>query len=735
MQTIASTPSLSSFASPENAIDFYETAIDRDEAIVSNYWQLGIAYLLAGREDDARAAWSIPISTADPDTIDDLNTQLIDALDGEALEQEEISELERSWLLRQHIQALAPNFAENIFQAIYLGYITDRLTPDLLIEWQVLDLVKTLSPGSIDDDLLDRVLESLMIIRMDLGLDLIESCLLLTGSKRLAIIDKLLAISQGLIDRLYLYDFVTALVEIFDRIHPDTLCVLRLLNYVYCKADNYPPGIAAAEKYYQLASSISDRLFGSFIAQRACFSAGDWEKTQVKSDIHARLLTEIIALNPVDLDRELDRHLILTSFFLPYLKDDPRQSRLLQNQVARIYQQNVRSSVTNIQAGSSRLTNQPRRLRIGYVAATFTNHSVGWLCRWLIHYHDRESFEIFLYCVNTSKENPFNHHWFRDKVDHTAYFGYDDREVTAQIRADEIDILIDLDSITFDRTCMVMAEKPAPVQVSWLGWDASGLPTIDYFIVDPYVLPDNAQEYYQEKLWRLPQTYLGVEGFEVGIPNISRQDLDIPADAVVYFSSQAGFKRHPDNIRCQMKIVAAVPNSYLLIKGKSDPTVVRNLFGRIAQEEGVRIDRLRFLPQVPTEYVHRANLEIADIVLDTFPYNGATTTLETLWMGIPMVTQVGQQFSARNSYTFMLNAGIEEGIAWNQEEYIEWGIKLGLDSKLRSEIRGKLRAGRQTAPVWNAKQFTLDMEQAYREMWAKYQTETQSNPSDRYNNN
>jgi predicted O-linked N-acetylglucosamine transferase (SPINDLY family) len=337
--------------------------------------------------------------------------------------------------------------------------------------------------------------------------------------------------------------------------------------------------------------------------------------------------------------------------------------------------------------------------------------------------------------VNTSEENNFNHHWFRDKVEHTAYFGYDDREVTAQIRTDEIDILIDLDSITFDRTCMVMAEKPAPVQVSWLGWDASGLPTIDYFIVDPYVLPDNAQDYYQEKLWRLPQTYLGVEGFEVGIPNISRQDLDIPADAVVYFSSQAGFKRHPDNIRSQMKIVAAVPNSYLLIKGKSDPTVVRNLFGRIAQEEGVSIDRLRFLPLAPTEYIHRANLEIADIVLDTFPYNGATTTLETLWMGIPMVTQVGQQFSARNSYTFMLNAGIEEGIAWSQDEYIEWGIKLGLDPKLRSEIREKLRAGRQTAPVWNAKQFTLDMEQAYREMWAKYQAETQSNSSDRYNNN
>jgi predicted O-linked N-acetylglucosamine transferase (SPINDLY family) len=196
--------------------------------------------------------------------------------------------------------------------------------------------------------------------------------------------------------------------------------------------------------------------------------------------------------------------------------------------------------------------------------------------------------------------------------------------------------------------------------------------------------------------------------------------LGIPNDAVVYFSSQGGYKRHPDNIRCQMRIIKGVPNSYFLIKGKSDPTIIRDFFGKIAEEEGVSLDRLRFLDSVPDEYTHRANLAIADIVLDTFPYNGATTTLETLWMGIPMVTQVGEQFAARNSYTFMLNAGIEEGIAWSDREYVEWGVKLGLDRELRSNVHNKLRSGRNTAPVWNAKQFTCDLEQAYQEMWSKH---------------
>jgi len=129
---------------------------------------------------------------------------------------------------------------------------------------------------------------------------------------------------------------------------------------------------------------------------------------------------------------------------------------------------------------------------------------------------------------------------------------------------------------------------------------------------------------------------------------------------------------------------------------------------------------LRFLPTVPSEAVHRANLGIADVVLDTYPYNGATTTLETLWMCIPLVTRVGEQFAARNSYTMMMNAGITEGIAWTDEEYVEWGVRLGKDAALRQQISWKLRQSRQTAPLWNAKQFTQEMEKAYEQMWSKY---------------
>jgi predicted O-linked N-acetylglucosamine transferase (SPINDLY family) len=271
-----------------------------------------------------------------------------------------------------------------------------------------------------------------------------------------------------------------------------------------------------------------------------------------------------------------------------------------------------------------------------------------------------------------------------------------------------------------DLTCEILAMKPAAIQATWLGWDACGLPAVDYFIADPYVLPESAQKYYQEKIWRLPQTYIAVDGFEVEVPTLRREDLNIPSNAVVYLSSQVGHKRHPDTARMQMKIIAEVPNSYFLIKGAGDENTLKTLFFQLAEEEGVERDRVQFLSPDPTEATHRANLGIADVVLDTYPYNGATTTLETLWMCIPLVTRVGEQFAARNSYTMMVNAGVTEGIAWTDEEYVEWGIRLGKDTALREKISGKLLQSRKTAPLWNGKQFALEMEKAYEQMWQMY---------------
>jgi predicted O-linked N-acetylglucosamine transferase (SPINDLY family) len=433
------------------------------------------------------------------------------------------------------------------------------------------------------------------------------------------------------------------------------------------------------------------------------------------------LLLKIIQVQPINLELSTIQFLIINTGYLLYLRDDLRENRWLQNQAAQLFQKNLQTNTPAAPELSFNREWEPSRpLRVGYIAHTLRNHSVGWLSRWFFQHHDRESFQTHIYLVNQSLENAFFQTWFGEKVDFVHSCDNDIPATAEKIREDQIDILVDLDSTTLDFTATVMALKPAPVQVTWLGWDASGLPTIDYFIADPYVLPDNAQEHYQEKIWRLPQTYIAVDGFEVDVPTLRRDQLEIPADAIIYLSAQTGFKRHPDTIRLQMQIIKEVPDSYFLIKGLSDEATVQRFFTQLAEEAGIAPERLRFLPIVSNEYVHRANLQIADIVLDTYPYNGATTTLETLWMGIPLVTRVGEQFAARNSYAFLMNVGVTEGIAWTDEEYVEWGVRLGKDVSLRQQVAWKLRASRQTSPLWNAKQFTHEMENAYKQMWEKH---------------
>jgi predicted O-linked N-acetylglucosamine transferase (SPINDLY family) len=731
MQTLISLPQpdedlLFSSINLERTVHHYETLIVQGDEQSDNYWYLGLAYLLQQQEVSAQATWFIPFEAASELEAIALTDQLSGILYRVASQEFAANNLDNAWLIRQHFWSLFPEQIENVLNLAILAEKLDLLTADLAIEWQIDELLNTVSIGEIEDCLLEQTIFAfLQKVQNDLGLKVIKSCLLLLGDGRNQLITKL-AITT--FDLSYHSDpglFSIELVEICQSLSPDDLDVCQALALLYSDWGLHTQSISTAKRYYQIASSPIDKLFGNYLVQRSSLAAGNWQDGIDRVNSHYDSLQAVVQSPPGNLTRQQTQHLITSSVFLPYAEDNPRKYRSVQNQIAAIYQANINSIVSsNIFKADSRKLSIDRKLgvlRIGYLASTLREHSVGWLSRWLFQYHDRQSFQIFNYCVNQNSHDQFNYEWFRNKVDVSYYFGNNSDQIAAQIKADEIDILIDLDSLTHDISCLVMSSKPAPVQVTWLGWDATGLPTVDYFIADPYVLPENAQEYYQEKIWRLPQTYLGVEGFEVGIPTLRREDLDLPADAIIYFSSQIGYKRHPDSMRCQMEIIKAVPNSYFLIKGKSDPVTIENFFGKLAAEVGISLDRLRFLDRDPDEYTHRANLAIADIVLDTFPYNGATTTLETLWMGIPMVTQVGEQFAARNSYTFMLNAGITEGIAWSEAEYVEWGIKLGLDRELRDKIAGKLRSGRSTAPVWNAKQFTLDLEQAYREMWAKYQ--------------
>jgi predicted O-linked N-acetylglucosamine transferase (SPINDLY family) len=716
----------------------YEKLITIEPAQVLHYWKLGLARLLLGEESEAQLTWMTVLSEASPDQAEEWVQSLIALLKLEAerlqsnLDEESKTNTQLAWTIRQHIREIVPSDLENLLHLLQLSIQLKLFEGKNLLDWEIISILESQSElKDLDLHWLLPVMEQTLEDWFEdpLVLQFAEVCLRRINNPQ-AIVELLFEKAQHLIELDTKRDsaLATCYLEYCLRYEPDHDGILRFLLKLYVDADRLLESIDIARRIYEASEGLTAQLIeGGVLINRLARTGAHWAETQALHAQQQRLTQQFIAEYQPQEGVILDSGLVCAPFFnTPYFEDAPAKSRPIQNQVVKIYQEDLHFQGQEHVESFKRRCSMPRKktdkIKIAYISSCLRQHSVGWLSRWLFHYHSHDRFEIYTYHIhNKHLPGGFADQWFVKNSDHSATFSGNPLGIAKHINeTDEIDILVDLDSITHFCTFSTMAFKPAPVQVAWLGFDAPGLPAIDYFIADPYVLPDDAQHYYTEKLWRLPQTYVAVDGFEIGAPTLRREHLDIPDDAIIYLTAQQGHKLHPETIKTQFQILKEVPNSYLLIKGRADNLLLKKTFDQVAETEGVACDRLRFLPGAPSEYIHRANLQIADVILDTYPYNGATTTLETLWMGVPIVTKVGQQFAARNSYAFMTNAGITEGIAWTNEEYIEWGVRLGKDSNLREQIRSKLWRSRQTSPLWNAKQFTKEMENAYEQMWQQH---------------
>ena len=711
-------------------IDTYEQAIEQNPDDRDLYWKLGIAYLIDGREEDAQVIWMSVLSEAE-DESKVWTEELFLSLWNQALDCEKQGDLESSYLIyfyacemdQTSILALL-----KLLQSVIFCEKAEQLEELILRLTEILETT-TISVSN----------EGVLLEVLHLVLEKIPAC---PGVGRLfkaavfhvqdpfrlmqLILPHAVRISHSLRD----YSISAEISEAYLLRDPDNYEFLGHLASFYQNARSYEKGIITAKRHLELAPSLIDKIFSSHLVLRGLLSAGGkWDEAVEAAQVHIQMLSSLNSEQAKNLFSAQTLRLFTSSYYLPYFKDS-FENRILINDVTQLCQRMVRSYAPPFRhdrhLSKSKLNparSSSPKIRVGYLSYCMCQHSVGWLARWLIQHHDRDRFELYGYFIN---HRPYDslYQLYVQSFDHSTCleteFGQNTRAFAQKIYDDEIDILIDLDSITLDASCEILAMKPAPIQATWLGWDAIGMDSIDYFIADPYVLPDHAQDYYTEKIWRLPETYLAVDGFEVAVPTLKRSDLKLPENAVTFLTAQRGYKRHRDTAILQIKIIAGVPDAYLLIKGFADDQAIQNFFYEIADEVGVSRDRLRFLEIDPSEAVHRANLRIADVVLDTYPYNGATTTMETLWMEVPIVTRVGEQFAARNSYTMMINAGITEGIAWSAEEYVEWGIKLGTDAKLRQEVSWKLRESKKTSPLWDSKKFTRQMEEAYQQMWETY---------------
>ena len=717
----------------ETAIALLEQCIEENPEELTYYWYLGLAYLLQKQEDNAHETWLLGITQSLGSKQENVEKLLIKVLDEWVNYYELKDNNELSLVIREQIHELEPDRLENQLCLIEIACQLRRFSSDYLVYLGTVDSLEKFNHKISNQNQLLSAALSILSFPTALSLDFLA-----VSIPHLTTVDWLNPVMNFANHAAYdkkMFSYAIDIANICLEFVPNNFYILNdLLKYYGLKKDQ--PKILSTARQIQNLLNLNLNLkdidnislsFGCYLLSRLVSSfltGNDWSEVNKIHEQFQAYLDNLLEQNNVVLDDFLSGRFWALGFPLLYLADEPQQVRRYLNQTAQIFQEyiirrNIYSSLDCSESvNSSLISGQPLR-KIGYIAHTLRRHSVGWLCRWLFKYHDRSQYEIYVYLIGQPTD-VLTEQWIYPNVDFYYHFDREIDTIVEQIRRDQIQILVDLDVLTHNITAQVLAHKPASVQVSWLGSDASGLPAVDYFVVDPYVVPKDAQDYYQEKLWHLPNTYLAVDGFEIGSPTLNRDSFGIGAETVVYLSVQNKIKSNPRILRLQLQIIQAVPNSLFLIKGGSDNELIHEMIAQLAEEVDLDMQRVRFLPQDVDEMTHRANLGVVDVVLDTYPYNGATTTLETLWMGIPLVTKVGEQFAARNSYTFMTNAGLTQGIAWTDEEYVDWGIRLGKNENLRSQINWKLRQSRKTAPLWNAKQFTREMEQAYQQMWLKY---------------
>jgi predicted O-linked N-acetylglucosamine transferase (SPINDLY family) len=354
-----------------------------------------------------------------------------------------------------------------------------------------------------------------------------------------------------------------------------------------------------------------------------------------------------------------------------------------------------------------------RRMRIGYLSPDFRQHTLASNLTPLFRHHNRNQCELFFYANVrrpdrlTDEYRSYADQW-RDIAD------MPDDKAADLIRADQIDILVDLALHTADNRLLVFAQKPAPVQVTFAGYPGStGLQTIDYRLTDPFLdPPDLEDDCYSEQSIRLPHSFWCYDPLGA---QLSPNALPAEMNGFVSFGSLNNFRKVNDQvIQLWAKVLAAIPNSRLMMLCPAGAH--RTLVSKSFEQAGVPADRIEFvLPSPRSQYLQHYHR--IDIGLDTLPYNGHTTSLDSYWMGVPVVTLAGQTVVGRAGVSQLTNLGLTELIASTPEEFVDIAAKLSADLPHLAHLRRSLRTRMEQSPLMDGAQYARDIESAYRRMW------------------
>jgi predicted O-linked N-acetylglucosamine transferase (SPINDLY family) len=361
-----------------------------------------------------------------------------------------------------------------------------------------------------------------------------------------------------------------------------------------------------------------------------------------------------------------------------------------------------------------------RRLKVGYVSPDFRTHSVSYFFEPVLAAHDRSRVEVFLYANHlhgdavTDRLKGLADHWREIR-------GLSDEEAEALIRADGIDILVDLAGHSADNRLLLMARKPAPIQGSWIGYpNTTGLSAVDFRITDDIADPKGrCDALHSEKLVRLSGGFLCFRPPE-DAPEVEPIKPRALGQCIFgCFNNHA--KVSPYVTMLWAQILRELPDSVLMIKNRSmdDPRARAEILERFAGQ-GIEPERIKTVGRIPGRGGHLAAYNLIDISLDTHPYSGTATTCESLWMGTPVVTLAGATHVSRVSASLLHRVGLDDLVARSPEEYVALAVSLALDHARLADLRLSLRDRLNASPLLDARTCAGSVEDAYRRMWQDY---------------
>jgi predicted O-linked N-acetylglucosamine transferase (SPINDLY family) len=360
------------------------------------------------------------------------------------------------------------------------------------------------------------------------------------------------------------------------------------------------------------------------------------------------------------------------------------------------------------------------RIRIAYVSSDLGDHPVGRLLTGLIEQHDRRRFELIGVALKADAGSSEVGRRLRAAFDvYHEVSGIDDAAVANLLRQSKVDIAVDLNGYTVGGRPGIFAHRAGPVQVNYLGYAGTlGAAFMDYLLADHIVIPEGTERWYAEQVIRLPYCYLPNDDRRVLARIPSRSEVGLPEEGLVFCAFTNYYKINPPMFDVWMRLLAQLPGSVLWLR-TGDPAANANLCNE-ARVRGVAPERLVFAPPVPDMAAHLARQRLADLYLDTLPYNAHSTTCDALWLGLPVLTCAGRSFASRVAASALTAAGLPQLITHNLEEYERRALELAYNPALLRELRAQLERSRSTSPLFDTARYTRELECAYATMHLRH---------------